>query len=182
MAGAAMPLLARGGQLTGTKVSDGIAGAEAGGRTVELREGCGEVTALSQTIENVRRLVEEEHVDVVVAPMLGQAEGIVMRDFARRYPDVAFLIANSRPRSPRFATRLRISSASSATGPSRSAGSAPTPITTSVATGGGGTPRLGVHLAAGRRVRRRVLLAGRAGDPGDLARRRGRRRRASGAA
>src|SRR6266508_1836297 len=100
LAGAELPLLERGGRLVGRKPSDGIAGARVGGSRVELRQGCGEITYLTQLIENTRRLVEEERVDVLVAPMLGQTEGVVLRELAHRYPDVAFVLANSYAQEP----------------------------------------------------------------------------------
>ena len=95
LAGAELPLLERGGRLTGKQPSDGVAGPTVAGRRVEIRQGCEEITNLTQLIENVRRLVEAEHVDVVVAPMIGNAEGIVLRTLARRYPGVAFIVGYS---------------------------------------------------------------------------------------
>jgi branched-chain amino acid transport system substrate-binding protein len=95
LAGAELPLLERGGKSIGKRPSDGIAGPTVAGRSVELRQGCAEITYLTQLIENVRRLVEADHADVVVAPMVGNAEGIVLRALARRYPAVAFEIGYS---------------------------------------------------------------------------------------
>lgn len=95
LAGAELPLLERGGKLAGPQPSGGVVGAKVGGRRVELRQGCGEITYMTQLIESTRRLIEGDGVDVVVAPMLGQTEGIVLRDLARRYPNVVFLLANS---------------------------------------------------------------------------------------
>src|SRR5207247_444938 len=100
VAGAELPLLERGGKLAGREPSDGVVDAKVGGRLVELRQGCGEITYMTQLIESVRRLIEGEGVDVVVAPMIGQAEGIVLQDLARRYPNVVFLLANSYAQEP----------------------------------------------------------------------------------
>jgi branched-chain amino acid transport system substrate-binding protein len=95
LAGAQLPLLDRGGKLRGSGPSAGIAGPRVGGRRVEIRRGCAEITYLTQLIENVRRLVEADGVDVVVAPMFGNAEGVVLRELAHRYPHTAFVVANS---------------------------------------------------------------------------------------
>ena len=100
LAGASLPLLARGGRLAGRKPSDGVEGARVAGRSIELHQGCGEVTYLTQLVENARRLIEEEKVDVLVAPMLGQTEGVVLRELAHRYPKVAFVLANSTAQEP----------------------------------------------------------------------------------
>ena len=100
LAGASLPLLARGGRLAGRKPSDGVEGARVAGRSIELHQGCGEVTYLTQLVENARRLIEEEKVDVLVAPMLGQTEGVVLRELAHRYPKVAFVLANSAAQEP----------------------------------------------------------------------------------
>jgi branched-chain amino acid transport system substrate-binding protein len=96
LAAAELPFLDRGGRLAGQKPSDGLSGAKVGGVPVKLVTGCAEVTALSQLIENVRRLVERDRVDVVVGPMLGETDGLVLRDLARRYPRVTFLLGDSR--------------------------------------------------------------------------------------
>jgi branched-chain amino acid transport system substrate-binding protein len=96
LAAAELPFLERGGRPAGPKPSDGIAGAKVGGVPVEIVTGCAEITYLSQLIENVRRLVERDKVDVVVGPMLGETDGLVVRDLARRYPRVTFLLGHSR--------------------------------------------------------------------------------------
>src|SRR5580765_4191021 len=88
LAATELPFLEQGGRLAGQKPSDGIAGVKLGGVPVKIVTGCAEVTYLSQLIENVRRLVEREEVDVVVGPMLGETDGLVVRDLARRYPHV----------------------------------------------------------------------------------------------
>lgn len=96
LAAAELPFLERGGHLAGPKPSDGIAGAKVGGVPVKIVTGCAEVTYLSQLIENVRGLVERERVDVVVGPELGETDGLVVRNLARRYPHVTFLLGDSR--------------------------------------------------------------------------------------
>ncbi len=47
-------------------------------------------------VEEVRRLIEVEHVDAVVGP-IGDGDSLVLRDVARRYPDVAFVVNFSAP-------------------------------------------------------------------------------------
>jgi branched-chain amino acid transport system substrate-binding protein len=96
LAAAELPFLERGGRLAGPKPTDGIADADVGGMPVTIVTGCAEVTYLSQLIENVRRLVERDKVDVVVGPMLGETDGVVVRNLARRYPGVTFLLGYSR--------------------------------------------------------------------------------------
>ena len=96
LAAAELPFLERGGRLAGPKPGDGITDAKVGGVPVKMVTGCAEVTYLSQLIENVRRLVERDRVDVVVGPMLGETDGLVLRDLARRYPRVTFLVGDSR--------------------------------------------------------------------------------------
>ena len=60
------------------------------GRRVELVPGCTEVYEFSTLTTELRRLVELEHVDAIVAAS-GGADQIVLRDVARRYPGVIFL-------------------------------------------------------------------------------------------
>ena len=61
---------------------------------VQVVDSCAEVTDLTALIESVRRLVERDKVDVVVGPMLGETDGVVLRDLARRYPAVTFLLGH----------------------------------------------------------------------------------------
>jgi branched-chain amino acid transport system substrate-binding protein len=88
LAGASLPLLERGaakGDAPG-EVED----ARVAGRRVELIPGCTEVTKFSQLIAETRWLVELRGADVIVGP-LGTPDGVVVRELARRYPDVTFL-------------------------------------------------------------------------------------------
>jgi branched-chain amino acid transport system substrate-binding protein len=88
-AGSELPLLERGGAQT----ADGKASARVGGRRVELVPACTEVTYLHLLILATRRLVEVDHVDVVVGP-IGPQESVVFRKLAARYPDVTFIAAH----------------------------------------------------------------------------------------
>ena len=85
LAGAQLPLIERGAKLVGHKPSEGIRAARVGSSRIELHYGCAEITYMSQLIESVRRLVERDHVDVVLGPPLGETDGVVLRDLARRY-------------------------------------------------------------------------------------------------
>src|SRR5262245_7280160 len=93
LAGAELPLLERGGRLL-TATRGPVAEARVGGRRVQLLEGCVEWGVYSRLIAEARRLVEQEHVDVIVGPF-GQTDRIVLRDYLRRHPEVTGLLANS---------------------------------------------------------------------------------------
>src|SRR5262249_26453108 len=95
VAAAELPFLERGGRLAGQKPSDGISRARGRGVPVKSVTGCAEVGAFSELIENVRRLVERDKVDVVVGPTLGDPDGLIVRELARRYPHVTFLLGGS---------------------------------------------------------------------------------------
>jgi branched-chain amino acid transport system substrate-binding protein len=92
VASAELPLIQHGGRLVGRNPSGGVEGASAGGRRVELLVGC--VTGTGDVIPEARRLVEEEHAAVLVGPLYPQ-HGLVLRDYARRRPETAFLIQPS---------------------------------------------------------------------------------------
>ena len=67
------------------------------GRRVELVRGCTESLEFSTLTTELRRLAENEHVDVIVAGTTGNDE-VVMRDVARRYPHVLFVPISPGPR------------------------------------------------------------------------------------
>lgn len=91
LAGAELPLLERGAHLTNGKPSGGVSGARvAGGRELQIVRGCTETTEFTILVEEVRRLVETEGVDAVVGP-ISEADGLMMRDLARKYPEVSFI-------------------------------------------------------------------------------------------
>jgi ABC-type branched-subunit amino acid transport system substrate-binding protein len=97
LSGAALPLIERGAQLRGRRASDGIGTAEVAGRRVELVRGCTESLEMSTLTGELRRLVEREHVDVIVAGTIGPDE-VVVREVARRYPHVLFVPVVRGPR------------------------------------------------------------------------------------
>jgi branched-chain amino acid transport system substrate-binding protein len=88
------PLIRRGAEPAGRRPTDGLRGAEIAGRPVEFVEGCTELNAYSLLIEEARRLVETERVDVVIGG-IGFPEGVVFRRVAERYPATTFVAALS---------------------------------------------------------------------------------------
>jgi branched-chain amino acid transport system substrate-binding protein len=97
LAGAELPLVHRGARLHGGDPRAGIGPATIAGRPVELVTGCTELWEFSTLALAVRRLVEREHVDVVVAGASGP-DGLTVRDVAALYPRVSFLLAVHAPR------------------------------------------------------------------------------------
>src|SRR5262245_21583543 len=93
LAKAGLPMLDRGGRLI-EATRGAVAEARVGGRRVQLVEGCVEWGVYSRLVAEARRLVEQEHVDLIVGPF-GQTDGVVLRDYLRRHPEVTGLLANS---------------------------------------------------------------------------------------
>src|SRR4051794_20909554 len=67
LAGAGLPLVQRGGRVDRAGPVGGVSAARIGGRRVRLVSACTEVLEFSTLTAEIRRLVEREHVDVVVA-------------------------------------------------------------------------------------------------------------------
>ena len=86
LSGAELPFLRRGAHLVGTSPSAGVTEIELGGRRIELVRGCQESGEHTVFIEEARRLLETEHVDVIVG-----GASVVARDLAHRYPDAVFV-------------------------------------------------------------------------------------------
>jgi branched-chain amino acid transport system substrate-binding protein len=97
LSGAELPLIERGAKLRGELPADGVTPVEVGGREVELVPGCTEIYEFSALTAEVRRLVEQEDVDAVVAAA-GGADEVVLREVAKRYPEVVFLPVVHGPR------------------------------------------------------------------------------------
>jgi branched-chain amino acid transport system substrate-binding protein len=96
LSGAELPFIRRGARLRGVSPSQGIENASVAGRKVDLLTGCSEVGEFAVLVEEARRLIELGHADVIIGGLsLGSGEGIVLRDLARRYPNVAFVIVGS---------------------------------------------------------------------------------------
>ena len=92
-AGAMLPLIERGGTPAGGKGSDGVSGATVAGRPVELAFGCSDATP-DRAVEEARRLVEDEGVDILIGPLSG-SEGIAVANYAKEQPGVTFLNGSS---------------------------------------------------------------------------------------
>ena len=158
----AAPARARRQAAPGHGPNGGVRGATVAGRPVQLVEGCTETGVFGRLISEATRLVETEHVDVVVGGV-GWSDGFVFRDLARRYPHVAFVLAGSwarevtasaRPRTCTLHPRRRAGSGRARDVCVPDAGLAP-----------GGRRRRGRAdgLGVGRRVRARVLRTRREG-------------------
>jgi branched-chain amino acid transport system substrate-binding protein len=96
-AGAELPLVRRGATLRGTTADGGVTSVSVAGRPVELVRGCAEGGEFASIIAEARRLVEHEQVDAVVGGSW-PGDGSVLREVARRYPEVVFVPATSGPR------------------------------------------------------------------------------------
>jgi ABC-type branched-subunit amino acid transport system substrate-binding protein len=96
-AGAELPFLERGARLRSASPADGVTDARlADGRKARLVLRCDESGEYSTLIAAARRLVEHEHVDLVVAGVW-PGDGIVLSRVARRYPTVPFVVATTGP-------------------------------------------------------------------------------------
>jgi branched-chain amino acid transport system substrate-binding protein len=89
LAGAEVALLRRGGELRGTKSTEGVEGTTVAGREVLLRLGCGDGTA-PRALAEARRLVELVGADVLVGPST-VAEALAVKEYARLRPAVTFV-------------------------------------------------------------------------------------------
>ena len=97
LAGAELPFLDRGAHLRTADPADGVTEADLGdGRGAQLLIGCDEGGEFTTLISETRRLVEQEHADVVIGGTW-PGDGIVLGQIARRYPEVAFVAATSGP-------------------------------------------------------------------------------------
>lgn len=98
LSGAELPLLQRGAQRSGATPADGVTAASVVGRPVELVPGCVEGGEYTSVVEQARRLVEHDHVDVLVGGSWWWADGFALREVARRNPQHAFVLASPGPR------------------------------------------------------------------------------------
>jgi branched-chain amino acid transport system substrate-binding protein len=90
-----LPLLERGARLAGKRPSDGVRGARVAGKPVDLVVRCSDTNDLRLTIDEARPLVEKDGAQIVIGPTYGLTTGLVLREIARRHPDVAFLVTDS---------------------------------------------------------------------------------------
>jgi branched-chain amino acid transport system substrate-binding protein len=87
--GAMLPLIQRGAEPSGSKGSDGLENAVVAGHPIELVYGCSDATP-DKAVEEARRLVEQENVDILVGPLSG-SEGIAVANYSKEQPDVTFV-------------------------------------------------------------------------------------------
>jgi branched-chain amino acid transport system substrate-binding protein len=92
LAGFELPLLERGATLVGAQPAAGVRDASVAGKRVELVFGCVREFSRASTLAQLRRLVEQEHVEIVLGPS-GPADGLVVRDYAKRHPGITFVYA-----------------------------------------------------------------------------------------
>jgi branched-chain amino acid transport system substrate-binding protein len=92
LAGAFAPYIQHGATANGPKPSDGITW-EVNGHPVEIVFGCSDATP-DRALAEARRLVEEEGVNILHAPLSG-SEGIAIANYCLEQPDVTFLNGTS---------------------------------------------------------------------------------------
>src|SRR3954470_17945162 len=97
ISGAELPLIERGARRLDDRPGGAMAPARVAGRQVQIVSGCTEVLEYSTLTTEVRRLIEREHVDAIVAAGIGSDE-VALRDIAARYPHVIFLPVVHGPR------------------------------------------------------------------------------------
>jgi branched-chain amino acid transport system substrate-binding protein len=93
MQGAKVALLEAGGKLEGTGARDLVTGAKAGGKEIQLVIESSDATP-DVAVEAMRRLVEQNKVDVAVGPLSGD-EGIAIKNYAKQHTDVTFINGTS---------------------------------------------------------------------------------------
>src|SRR5262249_3869052 len=77
-------------------------GNKAGGRDIEYKIESTDTTPDS-ALRAARKLVEQDKVDVLVAPLSG-SEGIALRDFAKTHPEITILNGSSSAQETTFVT------------------------------------------------------------------------------
>jgi branched-chain amino acid transport system substrate-binding protein len=82
-----------GAKPTGEKPRDTVSGAEAAGKSVSLAFGCSDATP-DKAVAEARRLVENQHVDVLLGPLSGD-EGIAVANYAKTQTDITFVNGTS---------------------------------------------------------------------------------------
>ena len=88
--GAMLPLVNRGAKPKNPdKPSEGVTNATLAGRPVEIVWGCSDSTP-DKAVEEARRLVEQEEVDILVGPLSG-SEGIAVANYSKERPQVTFV-------------------------------------------------------------------------------------------
>ena len=87
--GAMLPLIARGATAKSGDPTEGVDGATIAGRPIEIVYGGSDSTP-DKAVEEARRLVEQEGVDILVGPLSG-SEGIAVANYSKEQPGVTFV-------------------------------------------------------------------------------------------
>jgi branched-chain amino acid transport system substrate-binding protein len=87
--GSMLPLINRGATPTGADPKQGVDGATIAGKRIEIVYGGSDSTP-DKAVEEARRLVEQENVDILVGPLSG-SEGIAVANYSKEQPDVTFV-------------------------------------------------------------------------------------------
>ena len=87
--GAMLPLINRGATPVSGDPTEGVDGAVIAGHPIEIVYGGSDSTP-DKAIEEARRLVEQENVDILVGPLSG-SEGIAVANYSKEQPGVTFV-------------------------------------------------------------------------------------------
>jgi branched-chain amino acid transport system substrate-binding protein len=87
--GAMLPLINRGATPVGGDPTDGVNNAVIAGHPIEIVYGGSDATP-DKAVEEARRLVEQEKVDILVGPLSG-SEGIAVANYSKEQPGVTFV-------------------------------------------------------------------------------------------
>jgi branched-chain amino acid transport system substrate-binding protein len=87
--GAMLPLINRGATPASGDPTDGVENATIAGHPIEIVYGGSDSTP-DKAVEEARRLVEQEQVDILVGPLSG-SEGIAVANYSKEQPGVTFV-------------------------------------------------------------------------------------------
>jgi branched-chain amino acid transport system substrate-binding protein len=87
--GAMLPLINRGATAKSGDPTEGVDGATIAGHPIEIVYGGSDSTP-DKAVEEARRLVEQEQVDILVGPLSG-SEGIAVANYSKEQPGVTFV-------------------------------------------------------------------------------------------
>jgi branched-chain amino acid transport system substrate-binding protein len=87
--GAMLPLINRGATPVSGDPKEGVSGAVIAGHPIEIVYGGSDATP-DKAVEEARRLVEQEKVDILVGPLSG-SEGIAVANYSKEQPGVTFV-------------------------------------------------------------------------------------------
>jgi branched-chain amino acid transport system substrate-binding protein len=87
-----LPLLQRGARLVGPGVQSGVENAHIAGRPLEVRAACTESLESTYSVPQLRELLEEWKPDIVVGSGIGSQDGFIVRELAKDYHEVTFLL------------------------------------------------------------------------------------------